>query len=140
MTEARSIPWRRVGEWLALANAASLLVWLGVFMNWVIPTFGFFDIELVGTSTLAWPFLILAASALALFGADRGLTRVLAWAAALLIGAVLVDETIGALRDGNVSAYGLRLGALMGAQLLIALGAAFASQRGAAAGQRAAAG
>jgi hypothetical protein len=138
VTEPRTIPWQRVGEWLALANAAGLLVWLGVFMNWVIPTFGFFDIELIGTSTLAWPFLIVAASALALFGADRGLTRALAWVAVLLIGVVLVDETIGALRDGNVSAYGLRLGALMGVQLVIAIGSAFASQRGAPAGRRAA--
>jgi len=122
----RGVPLRRVGEWLGLANAAGLLVWLGVFMNWAQFAFGAFDAEYVGLSTLAWPFLVVATSALTLLGRDRW-WRWLALAAVLLMVGVLADETLNALRDGQVSAFGIRLGAVMGAQLVIAAGAVLAS-------------
>ena len=121
--------WRRVSEWLALTNAAGLLVWLGVFMNWVQFAFGAFDPDLIGGSTFVWPFLIVASSALVLFGSGHRWLSWAAWAPVALMAATLVDQTAGALRDGDVSAYGLRLGVLMGAELLIAAGAAFAGEQ-----------
>lgn len=114
---------RRAGVWLALTNAAGVIVWLGVFMNWVNPTFGTFQASLIGASTFAWPFLVLGTSALALFGNCRLVLRLAAWAAVGLMGAVLIDQTLGAVRDGEVMAPGLRLGLLMGAELVISAGA-----------------
>lgn len=119
------VPVRRIGEWLGLANTAGLLVWLGVFMNWAQFRIGSFDAGQVGGSTLLWPFLVLATSALALLGAARW-WRWLALLVVVPMAGILADEALSALRDGEVSAFGIRLGAVMGAELLIALGAAVA--------------
>lgn len=115
---------RRVGEMVALVNAGAVILWLNVFMTWVNRTFGTFSGDLVGASMLAWPFLVLAASALTLFASSLRLARWLAFAVVLLMVAVLGDQTIGAVRDGQVGGEGLRLGLLMGAEALIAFGAA----------------
>jgi hypothetical protein len=118
-----SLQLRRAGVWLALANVAGVIVWLGVFMNWVQPTFGSFQAELIGPSTFAWPFLVLLASALVMFGTGRTWARWLGWLVVALLVAVLADQTVGALRDGEVLAPGLRLGLLMVAETLMAAAA-----------------
>ena len=111
---------RRAGTWLALANVAGVIVWLGVFMNWVQPTYGRFQAELIGRSTFAWPFLVLLASTIVLFGAERTWTRWFGWLVVALLMALLADQTLGALRDGEVLAPGLRLGLLMAAEAVMA--------------------
>jgi hypothetical protein len=120
---ADSVQLRRAGTWLALANVAGVIVWLGVFMNWVQPTYGRFQAELIGGSTFAWPFLVLLASAIVLFGAERIRVRWLGWAVVALLVALLADQTLGALRDGQVLAPGLRLGLLMAAEAVMAAAA-----------------
>ena len=114
---------RRAGTWLALANVAGVIVWLGVFMNWVQPTFGRFQADLIGRSTFAWPFLVLLASALVLFGTGRTRVRWLGWLVVALLVVLLADQTLGALRDGEVLAAGLRLGLLMAAEAVMAAAA-----------------
>ena len=114
---------RRAAVWLALANVAGVLVWLGVFMNWVQPTYGSFHADLIGRSTFAWPFLVLLASTLVLFGAGRTRVRWLGWLVVVLLVALLADQTMGALRDGQVLAPGLRLGLLMAAEAAMAAAA-----------------
>ena len=120
---ADSVQLRRAGTWLALANVAGVIVWLGVFMNWVQPTYGRFQAELIGRSTFAWPFLVLLASALVLFGAERTWTRWLGWLVVVLLVALLAEQAEGALRDGEVLAPGLRLGLLMAAEAVMAAAA-----------------
>jgi len=115
---------RRIGELAALVNAGAVILWLNVFMTWVNRTFGGFSGDLIGASMLAWPFLVLAASALTLFGSSRPFGRWLALLVVLLMVAVLGDQAVGAVRDGDVSGEGLRLGGLMAAEALVALGAA----------------
>jgi peptidoglycan/LPS O-acetylase OafA/YrhL len=121
---------RRIGELVAVVNAGAVILWLNVFMTWVNHAFDRFSGDLIGASMLAWPFLVVGASALTLFGSSRRIGRWLALAMVLLMVAVLGDQTVGALRDGNVSGEGLRLGGLMAAEALIALGATLITPAG----------
>jgi len=114
----------RIAELVSVVNAGGVILWLNVFMTWVNRTFGSFSGELIGASMLAWPFLVLGASALTLFGSSSRVARWAAFTVVLMMLGVLGDQVIGALRDGEVTGEGLRLGGLMGAEALIALAGA----------------
>lgn len=114
---------RRLGELVALVNAGGVILWLNVFITWVNRALGTLNGELIGASMLAWPFLVVGASALTLLADRIAAARWLAFGVVLIMVVVLGDQYVGAIRDGDVSGEGLRLGALMGAEAFIALGA-----------------
>ena len=112
------------------ANAVILLATNVAFRAWVSHRFGYFDPDIIGTSGQLWPLVVVVAIACVALGSQLPALRLVAYGLTIVLGLIVVDHSVGALRDGEVSVVGMATGAFMLLQVgALAIGAAVVGAR-----------
>lgn len=107
---------------LGVLAVALSVVLHATFDAWVADRFGFWDDDVIGFTPYAWPYLsILAIGLLAMassgMGAGRSIAGLVALGAVAVLWVLVVDNAVGALRDGEISGAGFVIGCLAVAQV-----------------------
>ena len=131
LADERVIPVMRTRLAVVIAaNAVILLATNVAFRAWVSHRFGYVDPDIIGTSGQLWPLLVVVAIASVALGSQLPAMRLVAVGLTVVLGFIVIDHAVGALRDGQVSVAGMTTGVFMVIQVVgLAIGAAIVHSR-----------